>query len=141
MIRSLIPIPFVLLISFGWSVAEQPDRSLAKQVHILAGQGKGTAPGRAAWDKVVAAGPAALPLLLRALDTRETVRANWLRTAFDRVVEHEIQTNRGRDIDAKALLAFAKDARHQGRARRLALEVVDRLKPGTSARLYPGWLE
>src|SRR5262249_42044173 len=49
--------------------------------------------------------------------------------------------DKGKGIDAGALLAFAKDPRKNGRARRLALEVVERLRPGTGARLYPGWLD
>jgi hypothetical protein len=33
------------------------------------------------------------------------------------------------------------DAKRQGRVRRLALEVVERLRPGTTDRLTPGWLD
>jgi hypothetical protein len=94
---------------------------------------------RAAWDKLVARGPAVLPQLLEAMDTPDTVEANWLRTAFDRIVDRALKE--GQAIDADALLAFAKDPRRKGRARRLALDVVERLQPGTSDRLIPGWLD
>jgi hypothetical protein len=94
---------------------------------------------RAAWDKLVARGPAVLSELLQAMDTPDTVEANWLRTAFDRIVDRALKE--GQAIDADALLAFAKDPRRKGRARRLALEVVERLQPGTSDRLIPGWLD
>src|SRR5262249_8961530 len=94
----------------------------------------------AAWDKLVAFGPAALPSILSAMDTTDTVVANWLRTAFDRIVEEDRKTG-AKGIDSDKLLAFVKDAKRQGRARRLALEVIDRLHPGTSARLIPGWLD
>ena len=78
-------------------------------------------PPRAAWDKLVAHGPAVLPRLLEAMDTPDTVVANWLRTAFDRIVEAELKQG-GKGIDADALLAFVRDSKRQGRARRLALE-------------------
>src|SRR5207245_7881198 len=84
--------------------------------------------------------PAALPRLLDALDTPDTVAANWLRTAFDRIVGRELN-NGGKRLDADALLAFAKDQKRRGRARRLALEVVEQLRSGTSERLLAGWLD
>jgi hypothetical protein len=121
------------------SAAEGED-SLRANIETAAKQGTGTSAGRAAWNKVVAAGPTALPAILRAMDRPDTVAANWLRTAFDRIVEKAFHKGKGRSIDADALLAFAQGAHHQGRARRLALEVVDRLRPGTSGRLYPAWL-
>jgi hypothetical protein len=74
------------------------------------------------------------------MDTPDTVTANWFRTAFDRISDQALPAG-GKGIDADALLKFAQDPRRQGRARRLALELVDRLKPGTSARLIPGWLD
>jgi hypothetical protein len=81
-----------------------------------------------------------LPALLEAMDTPDIVAANWLRTAFDRIVDRERRAG-GKALNADLLLGFVKDARHQGRVRRLALEVVEQLRPGTSARLYPGWLD
>jgi hypothetical protein len=74
--------------------------------------------------------------LLEAMDTPDTVVANWLRTAFDRIVA----TKSGQDVNADVLLAFAKDDKKQGRARRLALEVVEQLRPGTTDKLVAGWL-
>src|SRR5262249_60720380 len=47
----------------------------------------------------------------------------------------------GRPIAAASLRASARDGRRRGRARRLALEVVERLRPGTRQRLLPGWLD
>jgi len=140
MIRLLPALPLLFIGTPLIPAAGQED-SLAKCIQVLARQGKGTPDGRAAWDKVVAKGPAALPLLLEAMQTKDTVAANWLRTAFDRIVALELQANKGRKIDVDSMLQFAKDPKRLGRARRLALELVDRLKPGTSARLYPGWLD
>jgi hypothetical protein len=131
-----------ILVAVGVSLmaGPEPDRRLSRDIDQVAKQGRGSAAGRAAWNRVVAAGPAALPRILSAMDRRDIVAANWLRTAFDRIVEESLQTNRGKGIDVEALLAFARDERRQGRARRLALEVVERLRPGTSGGFYPGWL-
>jgi hypothetical protein len=74
------------------------------------------------------------------MNTNDTAAANWLRTAFDALVEPELKAA-GKGIDVQALLAFIQDAKKQGRARRLALEVVEKLQPGISAKLYAGWLD
>jgi hypothetical protein len=122
------------------AIADSPA-NLLKDLTAAARQGTPAAPAaRAAWDKLVACGPPALPSILSAMDTTDTVVANWLRTAFDRIIEEDRKAG-AKGVDADKLLVFAKDAKRQGRARRLALEVVDRLRPGTSDRLIPGWLD
>ncbi len=88
------------------------------------------AEARKAWDRLVAAGPAVLPRLLESMDTPDVARANWLRTAFDRIVE-----NGGKDVDADALLKFASERKRQGRARRLALDTAESLRTGSRDKL------
>jgi hypothetical protein len=113
---------------------------LLKDLRAVKAQGTGSPAARAAWDKLVQKGPAVLPRILDALDTSDVVVANWLRTAFDRIAEPELARG-GKQIDAGALLAFVRDPKHEGRARRLALDVVERLRPGTRDRLVAGWLD
>jgi len=133
-------IAFCLLFA-ACGFAADPSDALLKELTAAAKQGTSGAPAaRAAWDKLVARGPAALPHILTAMDTPDTVVANWLRTAFERIVEDDRKAG-GKGIDADALLAFARDPKRQGRARRLALEQVERLRPGTSDKLIPGWLD
>jgi len=138
--RLLLPVLFVCL----WATASGADdvtATLLKELTTAAKQGTTGAPAaRTAWDKLVARGPAVLPALLEAMDTPDTVVANWLRTAFDRIVDDD-QKKGGKGIDVDALLAYVKDPKRQGRARRLGLDLVDRLRPGTSDRLIPGWLD
>ena len=100
----------------------------------------GSATAAAAWGRLVACGPAALPPILEAMDTPDTALANWLRIAFDRIAADDRKRG-GRGLDADALLAFVKEPKHRGRSRRLALELVEELRPGTAARLTPGWLD
>jgi hypothetical protein len=118
--------------------ADESTAALLKGIKAARKENPASPAVRAAWDKLVAQGPPALPQILTAMDQSDTVVANWLRTAFDRIVA-DAKGKSG--IDADALLAFAKDPRRAGRARRLALEVVEQLKPGTSDRLLAGWLD
>lgn len=121
------------------TVAQGADADLVKDIQGVAKERAGSAAARAAWERLVARGPAALPDVLRAMDTPDTVVANWLHTAFDRIADAAL-ANSGQGIDADAVLAFVQDSKRQGRARRIALELVERVRPGTTARLVPGWL-
>jgi hypothetical protein len=77
--------------------------------------------------------------LLEGMTGTDTVAANWLRTAFDAIADRALKAG-GKGIDADALLVFVRDARQSGRARRLALEVVETLRPGTREKLQAKWL-
>jgi len=103
-------------------------------------QGAGAPAAREACDRLVARGPSVLPALLEGMDTSDTVAANWLRCAFDRIVD-EATRKGGKGLDADALLRFAKEQKRQGRARRLALDVVEELRPGTRTGLLRGWTD
>jgi hypothetical protein len=120
--------------------AARADDSLLISLRAVGNQGAGSRAARVAWDKLVSRGPAVLPDLLDAMNTSDTVAANWLRTALDRIVEDEMKKG-GKAINADALLAFVRNAQHFGRARRMALEIADRLRPGTSDRLIAGWMD
>lgn len=125
-----------LIVVMSARADEKQDRA---DIAVVARQGRGTAAGRTAWERISKGSSSLLVPILEAMDTPDTVAGNWLRTAFDRIVDREFEGKKS--VDVIALLSFAKDAKRQGRARRLALELVERLKPGTSASLYPGWLE
>jgi len=128
----------VVVVACGFA-ADSPE-SLLKELTAASKKGTAASPAaRAAWDKLVACGPTALPSILEAMDTTDTVVANWLRTAFERIIEADRKAG-ARGIDADKLLAFAQDPKRQGRARRLALEVVENLRPGTTKQLIDGWL-
>jgi hypothetical protein len=91
---------------------------------------------RPAWDRLVAQGAEALPRILAAMDAAGAVTANWLRLAFDEIAEKHRDA-----VDADALLAVARDPKRNGRPRRVALDLVERLRPGTREKLLPGWLD
>jgi hypothetical protein len=118
----------------------QDDRAVADDIQTILKQGAGTPHGRAAWERLSERPPAVLLDLLQAMNSADTSRANWLRTAFDRIVERERQRG-GKNIPVDALLRFAQTDKHSGRARRLALDLVEELRPGTGAKLHAGWLD
>lgn len=108
---------------------------LLRDVRAVQAEGVGSAKARAAWDRLVRQGPGALPRILVAMDTPDTVVANWLRLAFDDIAERE-----SKSIDAEALLAFVRDGKRHGAPRRFALEHVELLRPGTKDKLLADWL-
>src|SRR5262245_61851143 len=101
--------------------------ALVKAIQAVKKEGPAAPEARALWTKLVAQGPGKLPALLQAMDTPDTVVANWLRSAFDRIIDVEMKAG-GKGIDVEALLAFVNEPKHQGRVRRLALDVVEQAR-------------
>jgi hypothetical protein len=104
---------------------------------LVARQGTGTQDGRAAWGRLAHGGPETLVPMLREMNGRDTVACNWLRTALDGIVA---KTPPAR-LPLDELLAFAQEPRNEGRARRLALDLVDEHRPGTMERMLADALE
>ncbi len=113
--------------------------SFETDIATVVKQGRGTPVGRVAWDRLVQANADALPALLKGMNTKDTVAANWLRTAFEQIAERELKA--GKKIDTTQVLAFVKDTTKEGRARRFALEFVERLTPGTRDQLALDWVD
>ncbi len=84
---------------------------------------------REAIDRVMGIGTTALVPLLDAMGGEDPVPANWLRSAFERIV-----ADKKAEISAVQLDSFLKDATKNARGRRLALATLERLKPGTRDR-------
>jgi hypothetical protein len=122
------------------AAADEDVVRLLKQIRAVGPEGSGSQEARVAWNRLIACGPAALTPLLEAMDTPDTVVANWLRTAFDRIADKAAGEG-AMGIDTDALLRYIRDPKRQGRARRLALDVVERVRPGTRDGLLPGWTD
>lgn len=116
----------------------QTSGDIAQDLQTVVKQGRGSAEGRQAWQRLANSDVAALPQMLAAMDTRDIVIANWIRTACDRVIERAAGS--GKKLDVNALVGFVKNDKRAGRARRYALELVEGVTPGTSRQLYGGWL-
>lgn len=119
------------------AIAQSDEATVKDDIQAVVKQGRGTDQGRAAWQRLSQRGPDALLPLLEAMNGVDIAATNWLRTAFDQIAE---RTNKGK-LPTAALLAFAMDAKKTGRARRLALDLVEQEQPGAGAKLYPHWLE
>ena len=120
--------------------ADPAEEDVLGDIRAVKAEGGGSAKARAAWDRLVERGPDALPAILTAMDTPDAVVANWLRLAFDDIVARERKAG-GKKIDVDALLSCARDAKRQGRPRRLALDLAEELRPGARKKLLPGWLD
>jgi hypothetical protein len=109
---------------------------LQRDIDLVVKQGRGTPQGRAAWERLSLAKADALPAILDAMNTKDTVASNWLRTAFDRIIDRE-----SKHIDTASILVFVRDPAKHGRARRFGLDLVEQLQPGTRAKLLVDWLD
>ena len=92
-----------------------------------------------AWKSLVAMGQPALPQILAGLDDATPLAGNWLRSAFETIVQN--QATAGRKIDPAMLLAFLEDTKHAGLGRRLAYETLVKLDPATKDRMATKFLD
>jgi hypothetical protein len=102
--------------------------------------GEGSAEARAAAERLAERGPDVLPRLLGAMDGANVVAVNWYRTAYERIVARELAKPTPQ-LPLPELEAYVKDGRHNGRARRLVLELLDRLAPEFGGKLLPQLLD
>lgn len=75
----------------------------------------------------------AIPTILNAMRSQPLTVVNFLRCAFDDIADQELAAG-GKNVDRKALRTIMEDSQHSGYARRLALDLLDRLEPGTTHR-------
>jgi hypothetical protein len=101
---------------------------------------EGSPEARAARDKLAALGPEVLGDVLLAMDGANAVAANWLRTVFDEIVARELAQPKPK-LPLDELETYVAEARHNGRARRLVLAVLDKERPEFRAALLPRLLD
>lgn len=135
--RNVLRCSCCLLILFapGLAAAGEVDDAIAVIARV-GPQAAGSAAARQARDRLAAEDAAILPKLLVAMDTKNIVAANWYRTAYEEIVARELAKPQPR-FPLDALRDYVKDPRRQGRVRRAALNLVERLEPGYGAALIP----
>ena len=117
------------------------DVSDAIQVISRTGeQGRGSAAAAAALGRLSREDITLLPRLLTAMDTPNIVAANWYRQAYEVIVEREMKKQNPR-LPVDLLKQFVLDRKHQGRTRRLAWDLLDRVEPGFRQQETPGLLD
>lgn len=120
----------------------QTTQSVAPQiakVKAIGKEGQGHLEAMAALKALVAAGQPALPQILAGLDDASPLASNWLRAAFETVVQNQLAA--GQKIDPKPLVEFLQDTKHAGISRRLAYETLVKLDPATKDRMAGSFLD
>lgn len=121
----------------GHTMAADPHDEAIQHLLATGPDAAGVEKARKAVDALVAAGPKALPSILAAVPD-DVVKANWLRAAFDRIVDNAIREKK--TIPTDELIIFLNDKTKPGRSRRLALEAVEKVTPGTTAKVIDAGL-
>ena len=99
--------------------------------------GRGSVAARKATDRLSRNGLELLPRLLEAMDTDNIVAANWYRTVYERITRRELARDPVPDFPVSLLKTYVANPKRQGRVRRLVLDLVERLEPGTTDSLIP----
>jgi hypothetical protein len=119
--------------------ADDFDADIA-DIRAVGPQGVGSAAARKAARRLAESGPQVLTPLLVAMDTDNIVAANWFRTACANIVTRELEKGEPQ-LPVEFLREYVNDTRRQGRARRLVLELLDRLDPQFSTAWVPTRLD
>jgi len=125
------------------AAAAAEDRAIEEHLAAIARvgqQGQNSAEARRACDALSGQGADLLPRLLVGMDTPNVIVANWYRTVFDQIADRELARPKP-SFPRDALKKFATDPRRQGRSRRLALELIDRVEPEFGRQFLPGLLD
>ena len=120
-------------------IADEIDDALATIARV-GPQAAGSAAARKARDRLAQSGTKMLPRLLAAMDTSNVAAANWVRTAYEEIVARELAESEPQ-FPLDALREFVADAKRQGRVRRTALKLLDRLDPAFRPALIPTLLD
>ncbi len=118
--------------------ADEVDEQL-KTISRVGLQGQGSAEARLARDRLTKRGPAILPRLLAAMDSKNVIAGNWYRTVYEEIIARELARSRPQ-LPTEFFKKYVNDAKRPGRVRRLLLELLDRIEPKYSAGFLPGQL-
>jgi hypothetical protein len=116
------------------ALADEIDQHLAA-IRRAGAEGRGSIEARAAADALAGGSASVLHRLLEAMSSDNPVAANWLRSAFERVVARELTGGQTPpNFPLQDLATYFADADRPGPSRRLALSVCERVQPGFSKR-------
>jgi hypothetical protein len=137
--RALVALGLWLAQTDSLCRADEVDTQVAA-IAAVGPQGKGSADARKACRELATLGPEVLPRLLSAMDTPNIVAANWYRAAYEQIVTRELARSHS-NFPVAAFQAYVRDSRRQGRARRLALDLLDRIDPSFKPAFLPTLLD
>jgi hypothetical protein len=131
--------PLLIVVAAAAARADEIDDLLAAVARVKV-TGEGSAEARAAAERLGQGEPGTLPRLLAAMDGANAVAVNWYRTAYEQIVARELARPQPQ-LPIADLQTYVKDGRHNGRARRLVLELLDRQTPQFGRELLPRLLD
>lgn len=99
---------------------------------------RGPAAAQAAVRQLSGQGAAVLTEILRGFDGADPIAANWLRSAFETTASGVLDG--GEELPEQILTDFITERRHDGRARRLAYDWLQKSNAKAAAELVPGML-
>jgi hypothetical protein len=108
-------------------------------IRAVGEKGTGNRAAQEAWRSLSKLPVEFLPDILAAIDRANPLAANYLRAVVDAIAERELSA--GGELPADALEAFALDARHDPRARRLAYEWLAKVDATAPDRVIPKMLD
>jgi hypothetical protein len=109
------------------------------RIKAIGKEGQGHPEAMAAWKELVGRGADALVPILTGLDDASPLAANWLRSAFESIVQNQVAA--GRRVDPAPLAAFLNNTEHAGAPRRLAYETLVKLDPSVQGKLAATFLD
>jgi outer membrane protein assembly factor BamB len=130
---------FAISLSLSHLAPAADPGPLLATIKAVGKEGAGNVAASRALRKLIPLGPDVLLDVLAAFDDASPVAANWLRAAVDTIADREVAT--GRPLPTDNLEAFVKDTRHDGAARRLSYEWLERVDATAPQRLLPGMLD
>jgi hypothetical protein len=109
-----------------------------RNLRAVGREGEGNDRARRAWKELAASGPENLPSILASLDGASPLAANWIRSAYEAVLDRAMKSG---PVEPRPFEEFLKNTEHSGVGRRLAYETLVRLDPKTPERWLPKLLD
>ena len=122
----------------GWAADPADVTDALAKLRAVGREGAGHDAARQAWKQIAAEGPGSLPTILAGLDDASPMAANWIRSAYETVLDRALKSG---PVAPAPFEEFLKDTRHSGIGRRLAYETLVRLDPKTPDRWLPNLLD
>ena len=126
---TLLVLTASIVLSVGSLSAAELDSALAT-INRVGPKGAGTEAAATAWKRLAQSDASQIPALLAAIDDKNPLAANWIRSAVETIAERESD-----DLPADALGKFVTQTDNNPRARRLAYELLLRADPGARRNL------
>lgn len=121
------------------SAAENELTAPLAAIRAIGEKGAGNRPAKDAWQTLAKLPAERLTEVLAGLDGSNPVAANYLRAVVETIAERELSA--GGKLPAEKLEAFALDAKHDPRARRLAFELLARVDAAAPDRIIPQMID